>query len=191
MALSSHSHYQTTHEGEDWDEAPLPDDTSLYYAQAPPYAGMSMAMEAQQDDLTYRHPDQGPYQRQPFPHAISSPQILAPPLSPPTSPQQTRVALPPRHSRRMSGIGRASPVDVHRAGTGLGLAMSPSIGSASTIDLKRVSAVQAIHDHHQRITGSGQAYDPMYGVTPSRSQQRALRPTSTLHPYVRGFIPLF
>lgn len=166
---SSHSHYRIQEMPEGWED----DDMSQYYAdQAPPYAGTHEVLQDQYSPPARVH-DQGVYQRQPFPHSLSSPHIL----SPPASPQQMRVALPPR--RRVSGIGG----DVQRAGAGLGLTMSASMGSTSTLGTttKRVvsSAAQTLYERD----GMGQTHDMMHRTGSRRPHTRTRQPT-TLHPYV-------
>lgn len=164
---NSHDFHHPSGVGSDaWDDLPSPDEGSFYGDQAPPYAGSPQAIHA---SVQYGvHPDQAAYQRQPFPHSLSSPQIMPPPLS--SIP--ARVA---RHSSRRSGT---PPADLHRHSQqvqGLGIGMSPS--SSSTLAPKRQDvSVNTGHDH-----------DPLYGVGGGRSSNRHSRQSSSLHPYVMTF----
>lgn len=129
------------------------------------------------------------YQRQPFPHSLSSPHIASP-GSPPTSPQQMRVALPPRR------IGR----ELQRAGSGAGLGFAPSPStSTSSVNVKRVATpmVQVLEHEvaylppsQMAAVGVGSAHPAhggMHRMHTSRAQPRSQPPEPTgLHPYVCG-----
>ncbi|KAF7797148.1 hypothetical protein EIP86_008340 [Pleurotus ostreatoroseus] len=169
-----------------WDE---PDDESLYYHdQAPPYAGV-------QDDAPdhYTSPyrpvihEQVVYQRQPFPHSLSSPHIPSP-GSPPTSPRQMRVALPPRRISR----------DLQRAGSGAGLGYAPSLNTSTSSVNKRTASpmVPVLEDegmYGPPASGKGTAvtvsmaeHGAMHRVHASRAHPRS-QPQPTLHPYIMSF----
>ena len=221
---------------DDWDD----DASYSRYGgdQAPPYAGMepsmgmsiSVGVDSPEPYTPPLHPSYSPqnialdrgisagmgtvHQRQPFPHSMSSPQILAPPdastpppppAAPPTSPQEMRVVLPPR---RRSGIGG----EVQRAGSGaamgLGVTTTPpappppgtaAMSGASSTSWKRdvspgVQFVPSLqmhehqhqhhHHHHHRAHVQG-GEGAGETSTRGRSHQRAQSATS-LHPYVRS-----
>ena len=192
------------HQGSPPEEWPADDDTSFshqyhypYGDQAPPYAGLhelhepygmspsaSPAPVSSPHDippvsLTLNTGGGGVHQRQPFPHSLSSPHILSPPM-PATSPQEMRVALPVRRTQ-----------DVERAamGAGLGLGTSPSlsVGSTSTVNWKRAGppGVEVGVMEVEQREGDAAGRERIRREVSRRAHRRN---DSNLHPYVRGLL---
>ncbi|KAK7691931.1 hypothetical protein QCA50_005336 [Cerrena zonata] len=181
-------------EADDWDDdsAISPSDSVQYsdVDQVPPYphvshpqyihANLQQAVQLQQvqeDGSTvpaqyqHHHPENIAYQRHPFPHSQSSPQIL----SPPNSPAKPRAPMPQRRSyrhytRRVSSVLPTVEVpesELAAAGVGLG------IGTPSFDD--RGPLQQGSDTQLRMVISAGQS-----SVT--------VRPPSTnLHPYVMTF----
>ncbi|KAI0090800.1 hypothetical protein BDY19DRAFT_937553 [Irpex rosettiformis] len=172
------------------------DGTSMYHA-APPYAG-SPTIEVIHAGVQYgSHGAQPAYQRQPFPHSLSSPQILAPSFSQsmamtpvPDSPlPQARVA---KHTRRRSAIAvelrREESVQSSQQEHGLGLGTIES--SSSSLGKKpgdlRSLEVGIPQLEHTRAGSMGHTVVTA-GRQYSRQSVPVRHPSENLHPYLRTF----
>lgn len=175
---------------EEWDDLPSPDGSSMYHGdQAPPYANSPAVGQVIHAGVQYGMQNvqaaQATYQRQPFPHSVSSPQILQPP---PISPPLPASPPPPRarmHSRRRSGLMGAG--ELHRYSQGQNEQSLPGLGLAmqsSTSTLGKRPGDITVSTHYVL---NGQNHDPTFGA-PSRSSHRPPpRQPSNLHPYVMTF----
>ncbi|KAI0684001.1 hypothetical protein BC835DRAFT_1392312 [Cytidiella melzeri] len=182
-------------ETEEWYDE---EETSVYHPDhiAPPYAGDPIS-EVIHAGVHYGSQGVHPvYQRQPFPHSLSSPQMLA--QSTPISPVVNSPLQLVRVGTQSRGQSTVVPVELtrqfsqqssqHSHGLGLGdIESSESTLGKKTLDLQ--ASPSSLEDHaaasrHVRATSTSHMVS---ATNRRRSRQRSRQPSLGLHPYLKTF----